>query len=236
MICNVFLQKILILNKSRRLNNQSRLSSLQVLLLKLGLTTFCITLLMLPSLATASWRGGLGLGFGGSGIKKEVESATLGKTIAEKSEGFGMMHFFIETLWTDTRVIGLEHSRGFRLGPFSSGVGSTTFNLKWHYLGPAPDVYKKTDNTTLFIKRWSPYVGPIVGVASGSIKREGDDVPYVSSSGVVFGIKNGIDYLLSPSLGMRVEISAHQTIFQAATRPANMTEFSLWYGIFVPLF
>lgn len=193
-------------------------------------------MLSLSAPALAGWRGGGGIGFGGSGIKKEVDVPNLGVTVAEKSEGFGMLHAFVETLWSDTRVVGLEHSRGFRLGPFSSGVGSTTLNLKWHYLGPAPDVVRKSNESSLFVKRWSPYVGPIVGVASGSIKREGDEIPYVSSSGVVFGLKNGVDYLLRPNLGMRIEISYSQTIFQAESRPANMTEFSLWYGLFVPLF
>lgn len=146
-----------------------------------------------------------------------------------------MMHVFVETLWTDTRVVGLEHARGFRMGPFSSGVGFTTLYYKWHFMGPAPEVFKSSDTSTLFIKRWSPYVGPSIGLASGRIKREGDEIPSVSSSGVAFGIRFGTDYLLRPNLGMRLEISGSQTIFQSETLPANMNQFSLWYGLFVPL-
>lgn len=176
----------------------------------------------------------MGLGLGGAGITKEVDTPS-GRTTAERSEGMGMMHLFGETLWTDNRVVGVEHSRGFRLGPFSSGVGFTSAYYKWHYMGPAPDVIKKSDQSTLFIKRWSPYVGPVVGIASGSITREGDIIPKVSSSGVHFGLKNGVDYLLDPGLGMRIEVSYKQTFFQSETLPASMTEFSIWYGLFIPL-
>lgn len=174
------------------------------------------------------------MGFGGSGIEKEVpfENAT---TVAQKSEGFGMMHFFIENTWSSHWLYGLEHSRGFRLGPFSSGVGITSATFKWHYLGTVPEVRPLSDTTTLFEKRWSFYTGFSTGIASGTITREGDQIESVSSSGITFGIKNGVDYLLRKNLGMRIEMSFSSTFFQATTLPANMREFSLWYGLFIPL-
>ncbi len=185
----------------------------------------------------AHWRWGLGFGFGGSGIKKQTDSPTLGLVTAEKSEGFGMLHLFAERTWGPRFLVGIEHSRGFRMGPFSAGVGFTSAILRWFYLGPAPElVYGDTEKTHLFVKRWSPYTGGTFGVAAGTIKREGDQVPEVSSSGVHFGLKNGIDYSYSQKMLWRWEISYQSTFFQDAVRPATMTEFSLWMGLIMPLF
>ncbi len=161
----------------------------------------------------------------------------LGIVVAEKSEGIGMFHLFAERLWGPRFVVGVEHSRGVRLGPFSAGVGFSSAVLRWFYLGPAPDVHHgENEQSQIFVKRWSPYTGGTFGIAEGTIQREGDQVASVSSSGVHFGIKNGIDYSYSPKMMWRWEISYQSTFFQDPVRPATMTEFSLWMGLIMPLF
>jgi hypothetical protein len=198
---------------------------------------FYVLLILLNAFnAQSKMRGGVGLGLGGTGITKQVETEELGITVAEKSEGFGMIHFFVEDIWRMRYVVGLEHSRGFRMGPFSSGVGFTSATFRWHYLRTAPSVSKVDDiSSTFFVKRWSPYTGGTAGIAFGEIRREGDKIPRVSSSGVHFGLKNGVDYLYRPNIGLRAEVSYATTFFQAPVFPARMTEFSLWLGIFIPL-
>jgi hypothetical protein len=184
----------------------------------------------------AHWQWGLGIGFGGTGVEKQVETEELGRTVAKKSEGPGMFHIVAETLWGPRFVIGFEHSRGFRMGPFSTGIGFTSATLRWHYLGAAIQSRRQNESVSLFVKKWSPYTGGSFGLAAGTVNREGDQVPSVSASGVHFGLKNGVDYAYRPGMNFRWEVSYSTTFFQAQTFPATLSEFSLWMGFLFPLF
>lgn len=176
------------------------------------------------------------MGFGGTGISKIVNQEGTELTV-EKSEGPGMLNVFLDrVMFRDDFVVGLEHSRGFRMGPFSSGVGFTAAGLRWHYLGPAPDPLSSTGPAQIAVRRWSPYTGGATGIALGTIIREGDRVKSVTSSGVTLGLKNGVDYLWRPSIALRIEVSYSFTFAQDPVKPAQMTEFSLWSGVFIPAF
>lgn len=185
---------------------------------------------------TTTWRAGIGGGFGGAGIQKQVVQADGSGTVVERSESPGTIHFFAERLIEHNRVLSVEHARGFRLGPFSSGVGFTSVSVNWHYMSPAPDVRKDETKSFFFVKNWSPYLGYSGGIAEGRISREGDLNPTIASSGVFFGIRNGVDYLLNPDLGLKIEINYSTSFFQAQTAPAKMTFFALWAGLFIPAF
>lgn len=186
--------------------------------------------------AESTWRVGGGLGFGGAGISKQVKNEDGDTVVAEKGESPGTAHIFLEKLTSEKWVLSFEHARGYRLGPFSSGVGFTSGGLLWHYLGPAPDVSDNKGDDSFFVKRWSPYTGGSTGIAEGEIRREADKVPRIYSSGVFIGLRNGVDYLLKPDMGLRIEASYMFTFFQAAQAPANMSLFSLWAGVFIPAF
>ncbi len=191
--------------------------------------------LLPPYAASDTWRFGGGLGFGGTGITKQVKSGGGTRTVL-RSEGPGMMHVFIDRLISDNWTLAFESSRGFRLGPFTSDMGFYGSSLRWHYVGPAPEPLPKVENTQLMIKRWSPYTGFTTGIAAGSISRESDEVSTVSGSGIYFGLRNGVDILYRPDMGLRLEISYSSTFFQAKALPALLTEFSLWAGVFIPAF
>lgn len=185
--------------------------------------------------AQTSWRAGLGGGFGGAGIDKQV---TVDDTsvVAKRSEGPLTVHLFLEKVVRSDFVLSFEHARGMRMGPFSSGVGFTSGALLWHYLSPAPDVKEADDSNSFFVRSWSPYTGLAGGIAEGAIQRDGDKVPTITSSGMFLGLRNGVDYLLTPSLGLRIEINMSSTIVQAAQSPARLGFFSLWAGLFIPAF
>lgn len=174
------------------------------------------------------------MGFGGAGLTKTVIIEDEPQEI-NRAEGPGMLHIFIDRTVKENWVLGFEHLRGYRLGPFTSGVGFTSLIARWHYLGIATDFSLPADRSQVFIKRWSPYTGFSTGLAFGDAVREASDAPKVSASGVHMGIVNGIDYLMRPDFGLRYEIAYHFTFSQSGARPASLTAFSLWVGLLLPL-
>lgn len=146
--------------------------------------------------------------------KSQIQKVT--RLLRNEAKVPGTAHIFLERLTSERWVLSFEHARGYRLGPFSSGVGFTSGGLLWHYFGPAPDVSKNENKGTFFVKRWSPYTGGSTGIAEGEIRREADRIPRIYSSGVFIGLRNGVDYLLKPDVGLRLEASYMFTFFQAA--------------------
>lgn len=195
---------------------------------------------MIPPSSQANWsphwRAGLGLGFGGAGIQKQVTQEDGRKVVVERAEYPGTMHFFADTIVLPKWVAGVEHARGARLGPFSSGVSFSSIYLNHYFLSPAPEVIKVKDTDLLFISRWAPYAGGSAGIAEGTITREADKVPTVSSSGVFLGIRGGFDYLYKPNIGLKAEMTVSATFFQTESAPALMGYFSMWLGVYFPVF
>jgi hypothetical protein len=157
--------------------------------------------------AAVDLRYGAAMGFGGQGLVQVVN----GKSV-QRSEGPGMLALSLETLLKDYLSLGLDHSRGFRLGPLSSGVSFTGLTGRW-YFGPAPSVSRVSEQgATLFVRRFAPYLGLGAGVAFAKITRSNDLVPETENSGMYIGYRAGVDYPLSPGLLARTEVSYATTL------------------------
>lgn len=189
------------------------------------LVVFC------SSASRAEYHGmGIAFGYGGTGITKNLTINGNAITV-NKSETPGVISFNWDFQWSDRLLITLEHIRGFRLGPFSSGVGLTGISSKWYFRDPIPSMIKtSSSDSTLLIKQWSPFVGGALGIASGEINREGDEVSSVSSSGIYFGLRTGADYQYEANRVLRTQISFSSTI-PASTPYSQVFEFSMSAGI-----
>jgi hypothetical protein len=180
-------------------------------------------------------RVGGSLGFGGAGLTKSVLVSSR-STLVSRSEGPGVFSLFAETLLTDKSTFGVEHSRGFGLGPFSSGVSFTGIMWRRYFLGPVPSVIPSKDGrSTLFIKRYIPFVGLASGVAMADISREQDQVGNVKGTGVYFGTKFGLEYPLSRGMGIRPEIIYNMTMMNSSPIPSSLSEFALQCGFYYAL-
>lgn len=175
------------------------------------------------------------MGLGGQGIVKQVDVESALTTV-QRGESPLMTHVFLDHTLSSSWGFSIEHSRGVRLGPFSSGVGFTSAIWRWYYLAPPIELVSNEKGTYLFEKRWTAYTGIATGLAYGTITREADQVPSVTESGVHIGFRNGVDYLLNPKMGLRSEIAFSTTIAQSQARPGAVREFSLWTGIYFPYF
>lgn len=190
------------------------------------------------NVAEGSQRGvkfGGSLGFGGSGIQQavQVNGAT---SVVERSEGPGTIYLFAERLMSDYFSLGLEHSRGFSFGPFSTGSSFTGFAGRYYYLGPAPSVGAvSATETVLVVRRFTPFAGLATGIAEAEIKRDNDLVRSVSGSGIYIGLRTGADYPLAAGIGIRPEMTYSTTFFQSPTLPSTLSEFSLQCGIYMAL-
>ena len=191
------------------------------------------SVLTLPTFAS-SWRIGGLVGFGASGITKQVEVDD-SIIVAEKSENPGYGVLFIERPILERYTISIDHSRGFGLGPFTTGVGFTGGTLRYFFLAPAQVLSQTTSTNTFTVRQLAPYVGGSSGIAFGTIIREADEVDSVSESGVYIGIKVGMDLILSATMGFRTEISVSSTIFASSNLPGTLSEFGLTAGLYFPL-
>lgn len=117
------------------------------------------------------------------------------------------------------------------------GLGFTGLAARWYYLSPYPDLLNTYGTeSTIYIKRWAPYVGYAGGIASGQITRDGAEPRTVTSSGVYLGFRAGADLLWRPNIGLRAELSYSQTFISSSSRfPADLNAFSLWSGLFISL-
>lgn len=171
------------------------------------------------------------LGYGGTGIDQivTVDSET---TTAQRSEGPGMASLSLGYFINDTWLVEAQQIRGFVLGPFSSGVTFSGLSALWYFNGPAPIPPRgATSNVTVLVKRFTPFLGLMSGVASGTITRDNDLVPVVTGSGVYIGYRFGVDYPLARGVGLRPEIDSATTMFGSAI----LSMFSAQCGIvFVP--
>ncbi len=171
------------------------------------------------------------LGYGGAGITATTPVGTV-DTSVKRSEGPGTVSLFLDYMLSDDLSVTFEHNRGFRLGPYSSGVSFTGFSGRWYFKSPAPSMAKSSESTTLLVKRYSFFVGPGIGVASGTINRSDDLAPVISGSGVYFGLVLGADYQVSPGVVLRTQIQSYSTISAAKIHPASLSYFSFGCGIY----
>ncbi len=196
---------------------------------------FCAWLLAAaPAGAAKEYRWGIAVGFGGTGASEttEVDGSS---QVVKRSEGPGVFMLSADRQFSARWGLTAEHARGFRLGPFSTGVSFTGVTSRWYPMAAAPFLSDPGDApTSLVVRQYAPFVGFSGGLASGQIAREGDKVPLVSASGMYVGTRFGADHLLRQDLALRYEMSFSTTIFASATKPSSMTEFSLRVGWIFP--
>lgn len=179
-----------------------------------------------------------GLGYGGTGITQTSTTNTAQGTV-KRSEGPGIMMIGLERIMSDTITLSIDHMRGFRLGPYSSGVSFTGFAGRYYFQGPAPWGAKEIDTkkeTTLLVKRFHPFAGMAAGIASGTIDRPGDAVPSVSASGIYVGIRVGADVPFTPTgIGLRPEIASSFTLLKGLVDPSSLSLFSVGCSFYFQL-
>ena len=195
--------------------------------------TFVMLVLFFPAFARAyDLRWGAGLGYGGAGVKQNVNVEGV-RTDVQKSEGPGVATFFIENLVNDNLTLGAEHSFGFRYGPFSAGINFTGATSRWYVFGPA--VFKVDESTTAntyFVKRYAPFYGFSGGIATAFVSRTNDLVGNISTSGVYLGFKGGVDYSYQQDMIFRYE-AIYNTTFMSNVSPASsLNEFALQFAVY----
>ncbi len=171
-----------------------------------------------------------GLGYGGAGINQNITSSNslaAGQAV-HRSEGPGVFMIGVERIMSEQTTVSIDHTRGFRLAPFSSGVSFTGFSGRY-YFGSIPWGAKEiTHEPTLTVIGPHFYVGVGAGLALGSISRPGDLVPDVTASGVYFGFRGGADIPLdSHGFGIRPELMISQTMSSTIPDPSSLSLFSL---------
>lgn len=181
---------------------------------------------------TGQWTYGASLGLGGTGIRTYSEIDGVNTKI-ERSESPGAFSLFADRTINDFWTASFEHIRGFRFGPFSSGLTFTGVGTKWYFWTPAPTYSEVTPGSShLLVKQLTPFIGVATGIASGSIQRANDKVPSVHGSGIYIGGRSGFDYTLEPGFGIRSEGSLSFTFTYAEKPSTTLAEFSLRIGIF----
>lgn len=170
------------------------------------------------------------VGFGNSTIQKDVEVQGQIRDVSY-SEGPGMIGFSIETFIHEKWTLSLSHTRGVRLGPFSSGVGLTGLTARRYFMREPPFLPKKDLETNLVIKRWAPFAGVSSGIAIGKAVRDDELVREVEGSGLYFGLNLGVDYHWSKNIILRPEFHYYTTIFDDSRLPATITDLGLLLGI-----
>lgn len=186
-----------------------------------------------PSAHAFQWRFGAGLGFGGTGLSKQADVGSE-TVVVDRSEGPGYGVMYVDRPIAQNYSVSIEHARGFRLGPFSAGVGFTGGTLRYFYLTPVQTLAEGDQPSTFTLRQWAPYVGFGTGIAQGTIFREADQVNDITDSGVYIGLKAGADYLLGPRVCLRTELIVSATLSSSSNRPGSMSEFGIVSGVYLP--
>lgn len=151
----------------------------------------------------------LSVGYGQSVLQKDaavsgsIESITRNETPLAVAVG-------VDRPWGDRWLGGIEHARGVRMSPFSSGISFTGIHGKWFPgLGPVTgprNSEQKPSVTRILDGSLRPYVGLGVGVAIARVSRPDEVVTALEDSGVYFSPKLGAEFLQGPGRAGRVEL------------------------------
>jgi hypothetical protein len=202
-------------------------------LITVAIVSFSCSLAKSDSSWSEGWKWGVKVGLGGTGIVKTA-IVDLEELQVSRSEGPIVFGLAIERVLTDKLTFALEHHRGFRLGPFSMGIGFTSAVWRWYYLGVVPELVDVSAGDTIFTPLWGAFLGGSAGLALGSASREGEIVNEIDGSGAIIGMAIGADYYYSPQRLMRFEIFSSSTFFTSGSLAASMSEFGLMVGTFFP--
>lgn len=169
-------------------------------------------------------------GLGGTGIQKQVEKNDEILDVS-RGESPGVIGFDFETFTSDRWRFTIGHRRGFRLGPFSSGVGFTGLSWNWYFLSTPPTAVNFGSENYLAEDSSSMFVGVSTGVAYGTITREADEVGSVTASGAYIGIRFGMDYSWSPGVIIRPEVFGSQTFYDTGNLASSLNDFGIVCGL-----
>ncbi len=172
--------------------------------------------------------GGM-IGYGGSGIDKTVIVENQ-KFDVSRAETPGMLGLSVETFVSKNYSLALSHRRGFRLGPFSSGVSFSGLILRRYFYNAPPIIPHKNLASSVTIQTWAPFIGLGTGLAQATTERETDVIKTVRSSQVYFGLHVGFDYQISPTLILRPEIFTSSSFIDVSDTPATIEEFGVVCG------
>lgn len=169
------------------------------------------------------------IGFGGSGIEKTVVVNSADHDIS-RSESPGMIGLSVEGFVADRWSLALSHRRGFRLGPFSSGVNFTGLIMRRYFYHSPPIIPNKNLTTSITVQTWAPFIGLGTGLAHASTNRDSDVVSNVSSSAIYLGLHVGFDYQINPKLILRPEIFTSASFMDVSETPSTIEEFGIVCG------
>lgn len=184
------------------------------------------------ALAQASWITGAYGGFGGTGINttRQINGVDID---VQRSDAPGVYGVYIEHPLSFNSSLAIDHTSGFTLSPFSSGVEFTGMSYRYYWPGEMPSMRKSvTGESTLLVQKFELFVAGSLGIARGVINRQNDAIPEVAASGVYFGGRLGADYQMNPSIVCRSEIVFGSTMPSAGFVKATLSEFGLVSGIY----
>lgn len=193
-----------------------------------------VLLFFLPLVAGASdFRLGVAVGYGGAGITEQTTVNGVKDQNVQRADAPATIGFSLDYMISDSYSISLEHLRGVQFGPFSSGVSFTGLAWRWYFSTPPPTVNKAPyDETILVIKKFAPFFGLSIGLATGDLTRPNDEVGQVSGSGVYMGYRLGAEYQLSPGVGIRPEMVSSSTFSSSLYNPTSLSFFTFQLGLF----
>ena len=193
-----------------------------------------IPLLMTTEALAGDYRAVTGLGFGGAGIKRNSSLTSSVPGLVTRSEGFGTLEVGVERILSDRLTLSISHSRGFRMGPFSSGVGFTGLFGRFYLFQQSWGSSDAGSESTLLVRRILPFLGAGLGLASGTIERPAPDlVQKLSASALFLGLRLGADLPLSQKgFGVRAEIASSFTGTTTGPEPSSLSYFSVGSALY----
>jgi len=197
------------------------------LLLKIFTFAFvCNSLLFSQALASSvldQLTFGVGVGVGLTELAKDV---LIEDTIqnANRSESPLVFQFLVEYDLNPKWTIGLKHSRGARLSPFSSGIGFTGLLGKFYFMKSRPYLSSPRTKERVTLMGWAPFVGLSSGFAVANTEREREVLSDIDSSGFYVALHAGVDYQMFTNYIFRPELIYATTLFDDTDQPATISQ------------
>lgn len=197
-----------------------------VLMILMVTPFFCLTIF------ASDFRYGIAAGLGGTGITQDSTSDSGMTSNVQRSEGPLVISLNLDYQISDRFITSIEDSFGVKFAPYSNGISFIGVSGRWFYKSSPPTYINTTLNSTLLIKQMSPFTGLSFGVATANVERPGDIFPTTKGTGFYFGLKNGFDYQISPTAGIRPEIVYSFTLPPNYGPKTILTEFAIQCGLY----
>lgn len=176
--------------------------------------------------------GGLGVGFTDIAKDVSIEGTTQN---AKRGESPLVAQFLIEYDLNSKWTLGLRHSRGARLSPFSTGIGFTGLVVRRYFSNKRPYLPSKRAKDRVTVMNWAPFLGLSTGFAVANTEREREVIANVDSSGFFIGVHLGVDYHMFANFIFRPELIYATTLFDATEQPATISQMGLVLNVMFKL-